>query len=815
MPHRFTRMISRNFSSLAFILAMLAMPVVANAEKQEIIVWGLESGVAGKGVEAVIREFEKRNPQYKVRALKIGAGEMDPQKLMTSIVGGVPPDVINQDRFTINDWASRGAFRSLNDLIERDRHSDPFCPTPEQYYPATWAEASYEGEVYGIPTSADDRILYYNKDLFRRRAAELRAAGLDPNRPPRTWSEILAYSKVLTEQNADGTLRVAGFLPNWGNSWLYLYAFQMNAQFMSPDGKTCTLYTPASEKALRFMKEGYDQFGGYKRAAAFQSGFQSGENDPFIVGKIAMKIDGDWIIKDLSKYGPKLDFGVAPAPVPDDRYYKRGDFANEKNRFVTWFGGFSLAIPKGARNIEGGWKFLKFMTSLEGRMIENKAMLDWEHVRGKVFVPRMSAHIEANERLASAPFRPADKRLADAYEMHKAMAEFGSFRPATPVGQLLWDRHVKATDDTLLGIDDAKSALISGQEVVQRELNVMSDMHKHPTIDMRLPAIASIGIALCLLVGAVIYYRNQKLGRLASHETKWALILISPWLIGFFIFTLGPMLASLFFSFTHYNVLSDARWAGVENYAALITTDRENILKSFGNVLYMGGVGVPLGIFTGLSVALILNTAVRGIRFYRTMFYIPAIVPLVASAVLWIWILSPDPNKGLINSAYQSTLGTWFGWEAPGWLTAPEWTKPGLIMMGVWGAGSGMLLWLAGLKGIPRQLYEAASIDGASHTKQLLSITLPQLSPLIFFNCVMGLIGAMQEFDRMYIMANKGGGPGDSLLTPVMHLFRNGFNYFKMGYASALAWVVFLIILGLTVAQLRLSKKWVRYEVEH
>jgi len=220
-----------------------------------------------------------------------------------------------------------------------------------------------------------------------------------------------------------------------------------------------------------------------------------------------------------------------------------------------------------------------------------------------------------------------------------------------------------------------------------------------------------------------------------------------------------------------------------------------------------------LGLVTGLAVALLLNAGVRGMRVYRTLFYLPAIVPVAASSVLWIWLLTPDPSKGLVNAAWLATVGTWFGLPAPGWLTAEDWAKPALLLMGVWGAGSGMLLWLAGLKGVPASLYEAAEIDGASPTRAFFGVTLPMVSPILFFNLVMGLIGAVQEFDRVYIMSADGGnGPSDALLVPVKYLFTNAFGYFKMGYASALAWTIFAVVLVITLVQFRLAPLWVHEE---
>ncbi|HLO99001.1 MAG TPA: ABC transporter substrate-binding protein, partial [Fimbriimonas sp.] len=338
-------------SIFGFLLGLLTAVAFAG-DRKEVVFWGLSLGPDSKGQDAVIREFEKRNPDLKIKLLSMGAGRMDPQKLMTSIVGNVAPDIIFQDRFTISDWASRGAFRPLNDLIERDQATDPLCPTPSQYYPATWEEATYLGKTYAIPTESDNRVLYWNRGVFKKEAETLRKAGLDPERAPRTWTEILAYSKALTKFDKQGRLVRAGFIPNFGNAWLYMYAFQNNASFMSADGRRCTLLSDESREALEFIVKGYDVVGGYEKAKAFESGFQGQENDCFIQGQVVMKIDGDWILNTLSRYGPNLDFQGAPPPVPDDRYYKRGRFANEKDQFVTWVGGFSVAIPKGAKNIE-------------------------------------------------------------------------------------------------------------------------------------------------------------------------------------------------------------------------------------------------------------------------------------------------------------------------------------------------------------------------------------------------------------------------------------------------------------------------------
>lgn len=796
------------------IVALIALACSSLFARETIIVWGHGLGPDEKGLQDVIREFERRNPQYHVRVLSMGAGSMNPQKLMTSIVGRVPPDVIHQDRFSISDWASRNAFMPLNELIERDRSTDPLTPTPEQYYDMVWEEAVFEGQSFGIPTGLDNRALYWNRAIFRERADDLRAAGLDPERPPRTWSETLAYAEVLTEFNPDGSLRRAGFIPNYGNSWLYMYAFQNNASFLSEDGRQATLNTPEVREALQFMVDGYQIIGGFENAQRFQSTFQGGEFDPFITGQVAMVINGDWSIANIGRFGQRLDFSTAPAPVPDDRYYQRGRFADETDQFITWSGGFAYAIPTGARNVEGGWKFIKWATSYEARMISARGQAQLEASRGRVFVPRLSPHIQANEDII-AQFSPPDPRIQEALQVNLDLSAFTRIRPATFAAQPLWDEHVRATELACRGNLSVEAALIQGQVRVQRFLDEVFDRELYPVVDLRVPAVIGIVGAAIGCVVLVAGFRRARVGKLGKSEAIWGYILITPWLIGFIGFTLGPILVSLFFSFTQYGVLTEARWVGFQNYSDLVTTDGGSIAQAFMNVIYLGGIGVPLGLVTGLAVALLLNAGVRGMRFYRTAFYLPAIVPVVASVVLWIWILNGDPNRGLLNALWLQTITEWFGTRPPGWLSAEAWAKPSLILMGLWGAGAGMLLWLAGLKGIPNTLYEAAGIDGASPGQQFWSVTLPQLSPIVFFNAVMGFIGVFQEFDRIYVITGgQGAGPNDSLLVPVYHLFINAFNYFKMGYASALAWVIFLIIIAITAFQFVLAPRWVHYEVE-
>lgn len=289
-----------------------------------------------------------------------------------------------------------------------------------------------------------------------------------------------------------------------------------------------------------------------------------------------------------------------------------------------------------------------------------------------------------------------------------------------------------------------------------------------------------------------------------AKELAKGLAFASPWIVGFLVFTAYAIAASLYFSFCRYDILSPPQWIGLKNYSRLLLDD-EVFRKSLWSTMYMVVFGLPVGLVASLAVALLLNAKVKGIAIYRTIFYVPSLVPAVALATLWMWLFNTD--IGLINVLLRKV-----GIAGPGWLTDPLWSKPALILMGLWGAGGSAIIYLAGLQGIPDHLYEAADLDGAGVLSKFRHVTLPMLSPVIFFNLIMGLIGSFQYFTQVYIMT--GGGPQDSTLFYALYLFNRAFMDLKMGYASAMAWILFVITLVCTLIVFKTSAKWVYYEGE-
>jgi multiple sugar transport system permease protein len=278
---------------------------------------------------------------------------------------------------------------------------------------------------------------------------------------------------------------------------------------------------------------------------------------------------------------------------------------------------------------------------------------------------------------------------------------------------------------------------------------------------------------------------------------------IAPWILGFLLFTFGPMVASLFLSFTRYRIITPAEWIGFGNYSYALTQD-SLFWPSLGKTFYFMVVFVPLGLLGSLLLAVLLNQRVRGEALFRTLFYLPSLTPAPAAAILWVWIL--NSKVGLVN--YLLSL---VGIEGPAWFGSSLWAMPAIILVSMWTSvgGGRMIIFLAGLQGVPQEIYEAAEIDGAGRWRKFLNVTLPFISPTILFNMVLGIIGALQVFTTAYI--TTAGGPGRATWFFALHIYNHAFQYFDMGYASALSWVLFLILLVFTLLQLRMSDRWVFY----
>ena len=300
----------------------------------------------------------------------------------------------------------------------------------------------------------------------------------------------------------------------------------------------------------------------------------------------------------------------------------------------------------------------------------------------------------------------------------------------------------------------------------------------------------------------VIAVVRHRLPRLSPTQRSFLTMLafVSPWLIGFVWFFLYPTVASLYYGFTSYNVLQPPTWVGLSNYIEM--TQDSRFWNSLSNTVYYTLLSVPLNILVAFTLALVLNQAIPGRAVLRTLVYIPVVLPITATAMIWMWIF--NTNWGMLNN-----LLALIGIRGPAWLGSPLWAKPSLILMQTWLVGAGILIFLAALQDVPRVLYEAAEVDGAGPWRKLINVTIPMVTPAMLFTLLTGLIAAFQVFASAWIMTN--GGPVRATEFYILYLYNNGFKFFKMGYASAMAWVLFILVLVVSVITFRSSARWVYY----
>ena len=907
-------------------------------DRIEVTIW-FNGPIEGRQL-AVIDAFEERFPQYRAilgsSATRSGLeGEGNPQRLMCGIAGGVPPEVVEFDRFAVCQWSSRQAFLDLNPLIQRDREEldqarrrlaemeapgkasdevqaqrdrvaflEKYVIQPEDYYPQTWNECTYRSGQYGVPNYMDDRVLYYSSDLLvqnglvdddgrpmppdtweqvcrkladladadlttiddrsarvRSGSADFAEAGVragdtlshisDPGvvtrcivadvvsanelivrspyaqrnlaLPERTAQHVKVFSQDsyavrCSRWDETGRMKVVGFEPHHGNGWLCMYGWMAGGEFLSEDGRTCTLDDPAIVEALQWTTDVYDAMGGVQDVNAFKTSFLSGTQDPFFNHQIGMFINGDWYLRDLARYARHMKFGTHPAPVPAARLER------EDGRYFTWVGGFAYSIPATCppEKREAAWALVKFLSSVEGVMTMNEHDAQRERGQGRLYMPRLRASIPLNQaqmdRYIDIPEMP--QAVRDGIQMHIDMLDYGRFRPVSPEGQKLWKAQETAQDLAWNHKMTPRETLTFQARQVQQALDRFYNPPTGAVVRWK-PMV--IGYLVVLAgVAALIYVRYRARHRVPGYMRKeWyaGALFASPWIIGFVVFSGGPMLFSAAMSFTRYDVLSDAVYLGAQNYGDLLDANKDPLFfKSLGNTMFMA-IGVPLSMVVGLGLAMLLDTKVRGISFYRTLFFLPAIMPVVAASVLWIWVF--NPQSGMMNWLLQMTgiesVIEWLnlrfdvGLKTPiAWLTSEKTSKPALIIMILWGSGASMIIWLAGLKDIPAHLYDAAALDGAGPVRRFRHVTLPMLTPYILFNLVMGLIGTFQIFTQAYIMTPNGS-PSHSTYFYVYKLFDECFSYFRLGYGAAMAWILFVIVMVLTLFNLASSKRWVHY----
>lgn len=753
-------------------ILLLALSLAAQA-KETIVFWYGASQDERAAYEKMIADFERQNQDIKVNAMLVPQKYVE-QKLILSVAGGVPPDVVRFYAHLGGELMSRGGLEPLDDLIKRDKFD------LADFYKVGLEQNTYAGKLYGVPWVLSPNALFYNKRLFKE-------AGLNPNKPPLTWAQLEDYAMKLTKRDAKGRIERIGyadFLYNPNNFTMYLW--QSNGELLSRDGKRALFNSPEGVSALTWMKSFLDrEAGGVKPLQTFSANFKGATQDPFGQEMVAMRIDSPFRIPDLKKYFPKLDYGVAGIPY--------------KDKPAIEVVGNSLIIPRGSKHREAAWKFIKFASSPQQLAA----------------ICKVAGRIPARISVAHRPefySDPITRAFVD-------QIPYGRTVPIVPGWQEVSDTLARNIEKALKDQITPKAALdtsADSADIVLAKAN--EDMSRFPIVPWKTLGIIAFCALAITLAAVTAYVRKHTHGsRSAGKEAATFYLFASPWIVGFLVLTLGAMLASLVISFSKWDALSPAHFIGLRNYSDMFTAD-PRFFKALWVTGYYAVFSIPLAIVGGLGVSVLMNQKVLGIRLFRTVYYLPVVISGVATSMLWLYVFNPTTgilNKLLTLNIIPGISGGHFAWlpiwaNPPGWLLDPAWSMPAFIIMGFWGVGGAMIVYLAALQGIPEELYEAAKLDGASAWKVFRHVTLPLLTPAIFYQLVVGTMYSLQMFTQAYIMTN--GAPEDSTLFYALYLWKNSFEFMKMGYGSAMAWILFLIVLLITLFHLKGSQRWVYYE---
>lgn len=731
-------------------------------------------------LEVLTRQYMDLHPRVQIIRVNPGATAYS-DKLKTMFAAGTPPDVFYLQTQTMPELASLKLIMPLDKYFAAESaewRNDIFPLLLDAFrFNTQTGFAGSGGQLFGIPKDFTTTGFFVNVDLFQK-------AGLRVPYDGWTWDEFEADTRRITDLS--GTLgfenrKIYGSVYEiWADS-LRALLWSTGGDFFGPGGfRDVALESPQSQAALQIV---------YRTRLVDQTsynvtGLGKDGSEEFFAGNIGCDGPvGRWKCpryKDITSF--KWDF--VPAP--------RGTAQVSQCYTNAWACSSSTKYPDQA------WDLIRFFTQRQGQIMAARLGLAIPCLKSVAFSPDF----------LSPPGLPpmhaktfldliADARLAQL----PRQAEFT---------HIIEDNITKSIQ---LGQESTMESAQRIKGLWLADLNSPLQRDDWPAMPWRW--IVSLTILVVGTILLVMWWRIRRspLGPLdrSTERAGWAFIL--PWVIGFLALTLGPMVVSLLLSFAQWTGMTSmgtASVVGLTNYTQLLAHD-QTFYQSLKVTLVFVVLAVPIGQVASLAVALLMNTRVRGIAFFRTVYFVPSVVSGVALATLWMQVFNSD--YGLLNKLLRpfahligKTPPDWFG------VDAHHWAVPAFVIMGLWGVGSGMIIYLAGLKGIPPSLYEASTIDGAGPARRLLNVTLPMLSPLIFYNLVMGIIGSFQIFTQAYVMTGGNGGPDNATLFYVLSLYRQAFVFHNMGYASAMAWVLFVIVLGLTLLVFRGSKRFVYYE---
>ena len=752
----------------------------AAVEKELVVLhWSGEGGPEEDAiVEGALRAFEQSHPGVRVRRINPGDAGSFYTKLQTMLASGEPPDAFYVGAERVASFADMGLLEPLDARLEADAKSK--APNPVElagFYPSTVAAFRYDGKrngqgpLYGIPKDFTTVGFYYNKDIFTK-------AGVPFPKDDWSWDDYLAAARAIAKtKDANGEPYIGSEFVTWPmmvRAFLRTEGAEVRGNDFD-DLRMNDAQTVAALDRLRAWRQDETN-----TLTSGRSKLATGAA-VFTTGRVGMAGPfGRWVVPEYRRI---RDFDWDFAPMP------RGKVSANVIATVAW------SVSARSRHKDEAWELVRWLVSPDSQAA---------NARLGLAIPTIKAVAESPAFL-DASQKPHNNR--------------GFLDPA-PAAQVV-DWPADPRFEQLLG-GNLDRALKVGDMTVQQSIDSFMEQWKiekeSPLAKPGFPAFPWKPVAWALsIVGALVAVVLAWLAfapradRAATREARWGWLLASPWVIGFALFMAFPIVMSLLLSLAKWrgvSTLDTATFVGGANYLQLLAHD-PRFATSLKVTLYYTLIAVPGGQALALQAAVLMNQKVRGINLFRAAWYLPSVLAGVGVSVLWRWIF--DTDGGLMNAALRPLLSVvhlappdWFGKDAA------TWGAPAFAIMGFWMVGGGMMIYLAGLQSVPEELLEAARIDRLGAVSRFFRVTLPMLSPVILFNVIMSIIGSFQVFTQAFVMT--AGEPGDLTRFYVLYLYNQAFEFYEMGYASAMAWILLLITLALTMLTLRGSRKLVHYE---
>lgn len=737
-------------------------------------------------VADLVRDFEAQNPDIRIRRTNLGQAAIVNTKLQTMFAAGDPPDVFYLGYEKVADFGSKNLLADLQQLIDNDKREGRETVETSDYFPASLRAFQFNSEtqlvgsgpLIALPKDFTTVGFYYNIDLLRR-------AGVEPPPPTGwTWDEFHeAAQKVAKLPGCYG----ADFV-TW-EAMVRIWLWTHGQRFADDDWLTFHVEDPDVRETLTKLQGWFHNES--RTLVSAKTQLETGL-EPFLAGNVGFagpfgrwKVPTYRLIKDF-------DWDIAPLPHAKDSPPANGVLT------AAW------AIARDTPHKQAAWRFVKYMNSVRGQTRMCEAGL-------AIPVLKSVAYSDAFKQEGQ---RPRNWRVYLDAADHARVIDW----PADPKFMHQFRVRLEDVYKQNKSVDQAMRQI--GAEWRENGARRQREM-AYPPVEWGVTATAiALPIALLVIIAATRWWRRRSRG-IAFQEELAGTLMVSPWLIGFALFMAFPVIMSALLSFMHWSgmaPLETATWVGLDNFRSLESDE------AFKHSLWITAeyalLAVPSGQLIALFAAVLLARDWKSIGFFRAVWYLPSVLAGVGMAIMWRWVFHHD--YGLLNALLEPIWpfgedgilpSFWiFGDAPPRWLEkdADVWGVPAFAIINLWAMGGAMMVYLAGIKGIPKHLYEAADIDGAVGWRKFVNVTLPMLSPVILFNVVIAIITSFQVFTQAYVMT--GGGPGDATRFYVVSLYNRAFDLHEMGYASAMAWLLLIIILVLTMLLMWGSRRFVYYE---